>query len=133
MGTRCLILLDQLLPGWCPEKAYRLLSPMQHSMDWISLQQTLENAYLQFPSYQRDYIICGPKFKIEYGGHVALIHRALYGGKSAGKDFWNHLRSCMHHLNLKSSPANPMYGCDHERKVMGSHVTTSYCYTQTIL
>jgi hypothetical protein len=36
-----------------------------------------------------------------------LIRRALYGGKSAGKDFRNHLRSCMQHLDFVSCPANP--------------------------
>ena len=36
-----------------------------------------------------------------------LIHRALYGGKSAGRGFQNPLRLCMHHLNLKSCPADP--------------------------
>ena len=29
-----------LLPGWCPKKAGRLLSPMLHSTDYTSLQQT---------------------------------------------------------------------------------------------
>jgi hypothetical protein len=38
---------------------------------------------------------------------VALIHRALYGEKSAELDFRNHLRSCMHHIGFKSSPADP--------------------------
>ena len=51
------------------------------------LAADIRNAYLQAPSSQRDYIICGPKFGIENVGHVVLIHRALYGGKSAGKDF----------------------------------------------
>jgi hypothetical protein len=55
----------------------------------------IQNAYLQAPSSQKDYIICGPEFGIENIGKVALIWRALYGGKSAGKDFRNHLRSCM--------------------------------------
>jgi hypothetical protein len=44
---------------------------------------------------------------VENEGKVALIHRALYGGKSAGRDFRNHLRSCMHHLGFKSCPADP--------------------------
>jgi hypothetical protein len=44
---------------------------------------------------------------VENEGKVALIHRALYGGKSAGRDFWNHLRSCMHHIGFKSCPADP--------------------------
>lgn len=67
----------------------------------------IRNAYLQAPSSQRDYIVCGPEFGIENVGKVALIHRALYGGKSAGRDFRNHLRSCMRHLGFVSCPADP--------------------------
>ena len=37
----------------------------------------------------------------------ALIHQALYGGKSTGRDFRNHLRSCMHHLDFRPCPADP--------------------------
>ena len=67
----------------------------------------IRNAYLQAPSSQKDYIVCGPEFGLENVGKVALIHRALYGGKSAGRDFRNHLRSCMHFLRFKSCPADP--------------------------
>ena len=67
----------------------------------------IKNAYLTAPSSQKDYIICGPEFGLENVGKVALIHRALYGGKSAGRDFRNHLRSCMHFLKFKSCPADP--------------------------
>ena len=67
----------------------------------------IRNAYLQAPSSQKDYIVCGPEFGLENQGKVALIHRALYGGKSAGRDFRNHLRSCMHFLGFKSCPADP--------------------------
>lgn len=67
----------------------------------------IRNAYLQAPSSCKDYIICGPEFGLENQGKVALIHRALYGGKSAGRDFRNHLRSCMDFLNFKSCPADP--------------------------
>jgi hypothetical protein len=35
------------------------------------------------------------------------LHRALYGGTSAGRDFRNHLRSCMHHNGFKSCSADP--------------------------
>ena len=67
----------------------------------------IHNAYLQAPSSQKNYIICGPEFGIKNIGKVALIHHALYGGKAAGHDFWNHLRSCMHFLNFKPCPADP--------------------------
>jgi hypothetical protein len=67
----------------------------------------IRNAYLQAPSSCKDYIICGPEFGVENEGKVALIHRALYGGKSAGRDFRSHLRSCMHHIGFKSCPSDP--------------------------
>ena len=65
------------------------------------------NAYLQAPSSQKDYIICGPEFGVENIGQTALIHRALYSGKAAGRDFRNHLCSCMEFLNFKSCIADP--------------------------
>ena len=67
----------------------------------------IQNAYIQAPSSQKDFVVCGVEFGIENVGRVALIHRALYGGKSAGRDFRNHLRSCMHHLEFISCPADP--------------------------
>eukprot|EP00957_Ditylum_brightwellii_P104549 7965963-Ditylum_brightwellii.AAC.1 len=67
----------------------------------------IQNAYLQAPSSQNDYIICGPEFGLENVGKVALIYQALYGGKAAGRDFRNHLRSCMLHLNFQPCLADP--------------------------
>ena len=67
----------------------------------------IQNAYLQALSSQKDYIICGPEFGVENIGRMAFIHRALYGGKAAGRDFRNHLRSCMEFLNFKSCLADP--------------------------
>ena len=67
----------------------------------------IRNAYLQAPSSQKDFIVCGPEFGLENVGKVALIHRALYGGKAAGRDFRNHLHSCMQHLDFVSCPADP--------------------------
>ena len=58
----------------------------------------IRNAYLQAPSSKRDYIVCGPDFGLENVGKKALIRRALYGDKTAGRYFWNHLRSCMQHI-----------------------------------
>ena len=55
----------------------------------------IQNAYLQAPSSQKDYIVCGQEFGLENVGKRALIHRALYGGKAAGRDFRNHLRNCI--------------------------------------
>ena len=53
-------------------------------------------------------MICGPEFGLEHVGKRALILRALYGGKVAGRDFWHHLRSCMKDaLGFESCMADP--------------------------
>ena len=61
----------------------------------------IRNAYLEALN-----IICRPEFGVENIGRTALIHRALYGGKAAGRDFRNHLHSCMEFLNFKSCLAD---------------------------
>ena len=88
----------------------------------------IRNTDLQAPSSQKDYIICGPEFGIVNVGKVALIHRALYGGKSAGKDFRNHLQSCMQHLHFKSYPADPDVWIQPAQKGYGSP-----CYNYVLL
>ena len=89
----------------------------------------IHNAYLQMPSSQQDYIKCNPEFGLENVGRTALIHRALYGGKAAGHEFWNHLHSCMGFLNFKSCPADPMFGCDLPSRAMGHNAMSMSYYT----
>ena len=67
----------------------------------------IRNAYTQAPSSQKDFIYCGPEFGLENVGKVALIKRALYGGKTAGRDYRNHLRECMNHCGFTCCPADP--------------------------
>ncbi len=67
----------------------------------------IKNAYLQAPSSEKHFIVCGPEFGTEIVERVALIHQALYGGKVAGRDFWHHLRECMGRIGFTSSRADP--------------------------
>ena len=67
----------------------------------------IRNAYLQAPTSEKHFIICGDEFGLENVGKKAPITRALYGGKCAGRDFWHHLRSCIEFLGFKSSRADP--------------------------
>ena len=53
----------------------------------------IHNAYLQAPSSEKYFIVCGAEFGLENFGKVALITRALYGVKVAGRDFWHHLQN----------------------------------------
>ena len=66
----------------------------------------IQNAYLQAPSSEKHFVKCGLEFGLENVGKIALIRRALYGGKSSGADFWKHLRSCMSHLQFEPCKAD---------------------------
>ena len=54
----------------------------------------IENAYLTAPTEEKLYTVLGPEFG-ENKGRTATIVRALYGTKSAGASFRNHLADCM--------------------------------------
>ena len=71
---------------------------------WVADTKT---AYLQAPSSEKDIVICGPEFRLKNVGKKALTHRALYGGKLAGRDFSNHLQPCMHDMNFTLCTADP--------------------------
>ena len=67
----------------------------------------IQNAFLQAPSSEKHYIICGPEFGLENVGKRAKIIRALYGGKSAGADYWRHVRRAMDEMGFTSCKADP--------------------------
>ena len=62
---------------------------------------------MQAPSSEKHYIICGPEFGEENVGKRAKIIRALYGGKSAGADYWRHVRRAMEEMKFTSCKADP--------------------------
>ena len=63
------------------------------SLDGLSVYGAdIQNAYLQAPSSEKHYIICGREFGLENVGKKALIVRALCRGKSAGAYYWRHVR-----------------------------------------
>ena len=52
-------------------------------------------------------MICEPEFGLENVGKKAIIVRALYGGKSAGADYWRHVRAAMEEMGFQSCNADP--------------------------
>lgn len=67
----------------------------------------IQNAFITVPIIEKYWIECGPEFGSELIGTKALINRALYGTKSACRDFRNHLRDCMDHMNFEPCQADP--------------------------
>ena len=68
----------------------------------------IQNDYLQAPTSEKHCIICGTEFGLENIGKIAVIVRALYGGKVAGVDYWKHVREAMLDMNFKSCTVNPV-------------------------
>ena len=66
----------------------------------------IQNAYLQAPSSEKHYVVCGPEFGLENVGECTIIVRALYGGKSAGADYWRHVRSDIEEMGFSSCKAD---------------------------
>ena len=60
-------------------------------MDLDVMAADIQNAYLQAPSSEKYFIVCGAECGLENVGKVALIASALYGGKVAGRYFWHQL------------------------------------------
>jgi hypothetical protein len=66
----------------------------------------IQNAYLTAPCTEKIATVCGIEFG-ENQGQTAILVRALYGLKSSGAAFRNHLASCMKMLGYTSCLADP--------------------------
>jgi hypothetical protein len=66
----------------------------------------IENAYLTAPVSEKIWTTLGAEFGGD-AGKKAIIVRALYGLKSAGASFRNHLAACMKQLGYTSCMADP--------------------------
>ncbi|KAI2495111.1 Reverse transcriptase (RNA-dependent DNA polymerase) [Fragilaria crotonensis] len=94
----------------------------------------IENAYLTAPVGEKIWCRLGPEFGSE-AGKRALIVRALYGLKSAGASFRNHLADCMRHLGWTSCIADPDVWLKPEIRPEDGYKYYAYCllYVDDIL
>jgi hypothetical protein len=67
----------------------------------------IRNAYLNAPVAEKVWTTCGPEFGPANNGKRAVVIRALYGLKSAGASFRNHLARCMRDLLWEPCEADP--------------------------
>ena len=67
----------------------------------------VKSAYLQAPTSEKRYGVCGEEATLEYRGFYGIIKRALYCGNYAGIDYWKHMRSCINHLRFTPCKADP--------------------------
>jgi len=94
----------------------------------------IENAYLTAPIGEKIWCTLGPEFG-EDAGKRAIIVRALYGLKSAGASFRNHLADCMRHLGWESCKADHDVWFKPEVRKDDGHQYYAYCllYVDDIL
>ena len=85
----------------------------------------IKNAYLTAPVTEKIWTILGPEFG-EDAGKKALIVRALYGLKSAGAAFRNHLADCMRTMGYSPCMADPDLWLKAELRPSDNHKYYSY-------
>jgi len=71
------------------------------------LAADIGNAYLNAPTKEKVYTVCGLDFGQQYIGRVAVIVKALYGLKSSGAAWHQMLANTLHDLGFKSCFADP--------------------------
>ena len=85
----------------------------------------IENAYLTAPVSEKIWTVLGPEFGSD-AGKRAIIVRALYGLKSAGASFRNHLADCMRHLGWTTCEADQDIWMKAETRPSDGHMYYAY-------
>ena len=67
----------------------------------------IQNAYLNAPCSEKIWTTLGSEFGPDLAGKKALVVRYLYGLKSVGSSFINHLTECMRNLGYLSCLEDP--------------------------
>jgi hypothetical protein len=86
----------------------------------------IENAYLTAPVSEKVWTVLGPEFGSD-AGKKAILVRSLYGLKSAGSIFRNHLADCLRHLGWKSGLADPDLWLKEEVRPSHGYKYYAYC------
>ena len=85
------------------------------------LAADIGNAYLNAPTKEKVYTVCGLDFGQQYIGRIAVIVKALYGLKSSGAAWHQMLANTLHDLGFKSCLADPDVWLRPNVKSTGEH------------
>ena len=85
----------------------------------------IQNAYLTAPVTEKIWTVLGPEFGND-AGQRAIVVRALYGLRSAGAAFRNHLAECMRFLGYQSCLADQDLWYKAETRPSDGHKYYSY-------
>ena len=93
------------------------------------LAADIQNAYLLAPTKEKLYCIVGQEFGSD-AGRPAKIVRALYGLRSSGKMFREHLTLTLREdMKFFSCKADLTYGCAKQPSQMGHSTGSAYSAT----
>ena len=98
-------LITSTYAGVVSRKSVRIALTYAALNDMEIMAADIKKAYLQAPTTEKHWTIAGPEWGFRKGTKM-LVVRALYGIKSAGREFRNHLRDCMWTLGYESCPAD---------------------------
>ena len=65
-----------------------------------------QNAYISVPFTEKIWTVLGREFG-KYAGKNSIVVRAIYGLKTYGDTFRNHLADCMYHFKFLPYPDDP--------------------------
>ena len=85
------------------------------------LSADVQNAYLNAPTKEKVYTTAGPEFGPANQGRPVLIVRALYGLKSSGARWRDHMAATLRDGKFRSCPADPDVWMQENVKPDGSH------------
>ena len=80
----------------------------------------IQNAYLTAPCGEKVIFTYGPEFGSEHKGKTAVVARALYGLRSSGSAYCNHLASCVGSLHCLPCRSDPDFLMQKARKSNGT-------------
>ena len=98
--------LDSVYAGVVSLRGLRMCIFLAELNGLVPHATDIGNAYLEAVTREKVYIKAGPEFK-EREGHLLIIHKALYGLKSSGKEFGELLADCLKELGFAPSKAEP--------------------------
>ena len=99
--------LESVYSGVVSLRGVRMVTFLAELNELELWQTDVGNAYLEAKTSEKLVIIAGPEFGPGRQGHVLIIHKALYGLRTSGKQWHIRLSECMRSMGFFPCKAEP--------------------------
>ena len=99
--------LESVYSGVVTIRGVRMVTFLAELNDLELWQTDVGNAYLEAKTSEKLYIIAGPEFGPDRKGHTLVIHKALYGLRTSGKQWHIRFSECLRHMGFEACKAEP--------------------------